>query len=1608
MAKLSQGFLHKFLFIFHDQKRPLPDFVKCVECPPPSEDEAKNLLEMDVCKDMIEFIRNGMISLNEIMVLDRVVQRSVKTLSLEKEADKEQRKREEQLLVIACLFAERKELHGIVERITEQWKQQRFIDSDRAQGVRVTLSTGIIKITDYKGNAEMARGKKVYQSGVPFAELSKASNAVKCAVFTACIAGYKHITPSIPLLCVGDEAVTAEVCRLLDLRGANVDVTPAATIADVLYDARSRPVAEVKGFVDSENPSSDEYARLLSAGISDKESMLVFQPGPLVTPSLCDPARILRMHNPQLALEPLRSQIGALLTNPEGLCIDWPEGKGNDFEAKMAILSCSSRDLPQLAHMVPPDRFIRVVCKEQDFRTPLLERLQTVFSISIDIEPFVQFLQASSCRRRQIRMELMESAEEGPWNALLTGEPSSVDVLSHLVVSDTLKCIEAVFSGDKALTVGPTALQMALALAMGVASRTPVILESAEAVGKTTMVQQYLRVSGATFEYLRLSPTTTISPLFGSFGPGGNGGRGRLLQTDANVIVLDNADEAPAEVLAWLAIFLQCAVRQSPFVIHGNTVEVIPKATCIVLCARGHVLPDSLYSNSLLFRDITLSPRDKTAIAASHFGDRGKVMEMCASQPDFLRKTQLVKEIFAKNPSQWCAAWWLVFGCSWDATTCHRLSQELHFSLPSADNSPANCLTNALSTGLYMVDVLMVVDDSSAWRDALCIPAGKQVRKVIVTHELFPEAVKDPRKPDAVFWKAMRYGDWLVFEHCEFANKELMEFFRLLCEKPLSTFTDENETCANLSFRVVFHTSTYLPLPCVCIRSAVFKDCLTSTVSCITSRESCVSSISPRETNATLNDSNSLSSRSLSVNGERQNPQGLVRDSIVSSTELNVMKVVEKWCMDSHFELALGRSEDQLCVSPKMTTPKRISFQRLDAPIDSDFLQNVLSLASQTLMAMLASTTLTTPVAAVTVIIDTNITICRAKARLRTFAAAVYLLLLRALTIPVNLYVACGHDCAFQIGNATKLSVRSLLRLVLDLENVSHMPSTPLDPLQGMPNEMKANPVVVFGDGISEQLLSKHSIVKELARTWKIFLVCVRGSGDDALSDENQTRLESSLRDNFGERVVLLSQIADLPQCAKTLANSLFTSQALTPATTCLMAPLNSTGSSQLPEMPFDPVCYAQRRIVQSSTITSSAKVTPIPAEQLSLSYIPPFTHHSMHFFEAFSLPDAVTQLALGLSRSFFPANAFGPSLAAVGPILSPAAEGAIVSPAAYTHFLQHPASDGKVFPCVRINSRQYSCSVVLDASSLAFSYGNQHHALSTLFSLLHALASLDLPAVDVWIATTAVTRVVAGIPSRDLWKENVLSSLAAAVDSPPLVTSLERTLLYAASTCACREIPAVILVCTNGVLLEPTKKGVQAIVQTFTHQTNVQFVGIGLGLHVHGTQGVLPQFFWSADVTQLGRILCEGDEMANEINSVMEGKKKQMEAYSVYHEGCISRMKMFKSEYKECKEIMDAVCKKEKEKEKKEIEAPIQGTVEIEEVKPTLFTSEITTTEPLPAITFVKPEPVAPVPRESDRSPAHDEVSSTTDSSFAPIALIEQTPSNPPVEKKRGCCPIM
>ena len=133
--------------------------------------------------------------------------------------------------------------------------------------------------------------------------------------------------------------------RTFQMKGANITMPCKQEVLKYLDEIS--PAARLVGACNTIVNHDGVLTREPSAGDS---SALVFRPGPLAWPFLLEPPGPIHLHNPHLTAEPLRSQLRAMLSNPEGVCLNWPEGEGNDLESGTVLLSCSQGLAATCAH----------------------------------------------------------------------------------------------------------------------------------------------------------------------------------------------------------------------------------------------------------------------------------------------------------------------------------------------------------------------------------------------------------------------------------------------------------------------------------------------------------------------------------------------------------------------------------------------------------------------------------------------------------------------------------------------------------------------------------------------------------------------------------------------------------------------------------------------------------------------------------------------------------------------------------------------------------------------------------------------------------------------------------------------------------------------------------------------------------------------------------------------------------------------------------------------------------------------------------------------------------------------------------------------------------
>lgn len=89
-----------------------------------------------------------------------------------------------------------------------------------------------------------------------------------------------------------------------------------------------------------------------------------------------------------------------------------------------------------------------------------------------------------------------------------------------------------------------------------------------------------------------------------------------------------------------------------------------------------------------------------------------------------------------------------------------------------------------------------------------------------------------------------------------------------------------------------------------------------------------------------------------------------------------------------------------------------------------------------------------------------------------------------------------------------------MVSFIFDTELIVKLPSTPLDLLMVTGQFNEKDPIVIVGDGMSEQLISSCASVKAVFDSHKdqMYLFCVIGNEEEALLKSNQQSLENQLK----------------------------------------------------------------------------------------------------------------------------------------------------------------------------------------------------------------------------------------------------------------------------------------------------------------------------------------------------------------------------------------------------------------------------------------------------------------------------------------------------------------
>ena len=481
----------------------------------------------------------------------------------------------------------------------------------------------------------------------------------------------------------------------------------------------------------------------------------------------------------------------------------------------------------------------------------------------------------------------------------------------------------------------------------------------------------------------------------------------------------------------------------------------------------------------------------------------------------------------------------------------------------------------------------------------------------------------------------------------------------------------------------------------------------------------------------------------------------------------------------------------------------------------------------------------------ISIIIDTNCSLRKKKLRMRTIITCILVTVMRELGIFLKLYVCCGRTKGVYVSTEAQ-SVGDIVSFLFDMERVVKVPSTPLDLLTISGQFSEKDPIVIVSDGFSEQLMCPdNNKVRHLFGVYsKLFLLCVKGQGDEALSDPNQTLLEKALEANFHDNLIVIKNIEDILNLAEDnkLQNVFFNTQEVKMNAVSSISPSTNYARDIREDLRVD--FKVNKSMVRIHAISSKKpfKLVDISDDQLNTR---PASNSDRVVLNKLNGIINEANLCDAMSNSLFiPSN----SAAYV-----PSTSGPSIHIANYVNIVVNNTGDNKLFKKHRNeDNRGYNASVVIDCSSIAFSETNRVHSLITIFSILRNLSNMQLPCIDLWVASRGITRIAAGVSSMDLWENNIVAALYQSLLSPCQYTCLPDCIRYACSTCNARSFQSVMMVLTNGVLCDESREEIKSIVSG----VEMTYLGIGIGLYLCGFEDLFPTVIWNSNPIQLSETL--------------------------------------------------------------------------------------------------------------------------------------------------------
>ena len=171
-------------------------------------------------------------------------------------------------------------------------------------------------------------------------------------------------------------------------------------------------------------------------------------------------------------------------------------------------------------------------------------------------------------------------------------------------------------------------------------------------------------------------------------------------------------------------------------------------------------------------------------------------------------------------------------------------------------------------------------------------------------------------------------------------------------------------------------------------------------------------------------------------------------------------------------------------------------------------------------------------------------------------------------------------------------------------------------------------------------------------------------------------------------------------------------------------------------------------------------------------------------------------------------------------------------------------------------NTKEYAITILIDTSYSVLNHINLNHSLNTIRVLLTSLTIIDLPSFDLIVTgEEGPTILCSEYPSfaalnekSKLW-EALCLCLSNPIRNADLLSSLQ--VVYDLKRLRANNFPSILFVLTDGLFEEDKQNKIKEMIAKLV-QTNIQVIGIGLGIYPFGIKNLFGQAIYDINPNNL------------------------------------------------------------------------------------------------------------------------------------------------------------